>query len=69
MLAETLGFGMTSGEWWFVALLGLGLAVAACASVFRNTDLGGGGRALWIGIVVLFPFLGPAVYFGVRRDW
>ena len=52
-----------------IAALCITLAVAALVSVFRNADLNGGGRALWTVIVLVLPVLGPAVYFGVRRDW
>ena len=52
-----------------VLVLGVALAAAACVSVFRNAELTGGARALWVAIVLVFPFLGPAIYFGVRRDW
>ena len=45
------------------------LAIAALVDVFRNRDLHGGGRTLWVAIVLVFPILGPAIYFGVRRDW
>jgi hypothetical protein len=62
------GIGV-SPEWWVVAVLGLVLAVAACRDVFRNHDLDGGARTLWTAIVLVFPILGPAIYFGVRRDW
>jgi hypothetical protein len=54
---------------WLITALCLVLAVAALVSVFRNTDLSGSGRALWAVIVLVLPVLGPAVYFGVRRDW
>ena len=26
-------------------------------------------RAMWLAVIVLFPILGSAVYFGVRSDW
>jgi hypothetical protein len=54
---------------WLITALCLTLAAAALVSVFRNADLSGGGRALWAVVVLVFPVLGPAVYFGVRRDW
>jgi phospholipase D-like protein len=54
---------------WLITALCLTLALAALVSVFRNADLSGSGRALWAVIVLVLPVLGPAVYFGVRRDW
>jgi len=52
-----------------ITALVLLLATAALVSVFRSGDLNGGSRALWAVIVLVVPVLGPAVYFGVRRDW
>lgn len=54
---------------WLIASLCLVLAISALVSVFRNADLSGGARAMWAALVVVLPILGPAVYFGVRRDW
>jgi len=54
---------------WLIATLCLTLALAALVSVFRSAELSGGGRTLWAVIVLVLPVLGPAVYFGVRRDW
>lgn len=57
------------GWWWILAAAVVALAVSALLDVFRNRDLSSGARALWAVVVVLFPLLGSAVYFGVRRDW
>ena len=51
------------------AVLALVLEVAALVSAVRNVDLTGAERTMWIIVVVLFPILGPVVYFSVRRDW
>jgi hypothetical protein len=37
--------------------------------VFRDTELSGGSKALWVALIVLFPIVGPIVYFAVRSDW
>jgi hypothetical protein len=51
------------------AVLALVLEVAALVSAVRNVDLTGAERTMWIIVVVLFPILGPVVYFTVRRSW
>lgn len=58
-----------SPELGIVALAGVALAAVACFDVFRNGELSAGMRALWVAIVLVLPIFGPAVYFGVRRDW
>ncbi len=52
-----------------IALVVVAVAVVAIVSVFRDREITGGSRALWLAIVLVLPLLGPAVYFGVRRDW
>jgi Phospholipase_D-nuclease N-terminal len=54
---------------WFGGLLALAFAVAACVALFRDRRITGGGRVMFLCLVLLFPVLGPIVYFGVRRDW
>ncbi len=64
---SVLAFWGTAGV--VAGILGLVLCVAACVSLFRDAQISGGARVLWLVIVVLLPILGPAIYFGVRSDW
>ena len=40
--------------------------VAAFADIFRRDDLSGGGKALWIAVLVIFPFIGILIYVASR---
>ena len=53
-------------RWWVAALV---LIVVTLVSVFRNSDISGGEKAVWVVATIVFPFLGSLVYFTVRRDW
>jgi Phospholipase_D-nuclease N-terminal len=37
--------------------------------VLRNPDFSGGAKTLWVVVILIFPLLGGAIYFGVRSDW
>jgi hypothetical protein len=50
-------------------VLALVLAVIALVYLFRDAELSGGTKAMWVVLIVLFPILGPIVYFAVRSDW
>jgi Na+/melibiose symporter-like transporter len=50
-------------------MLALVLAVIALVYLFRDSELSGGTKAMWVVLIVLFPILGPIVYFAVRSDW
>jgi phospholipase D-like protein len=50
-------------------VIALVLAVLALVYVFRDPELSGGARVLWVALVVFFPIFGPIVYFAVRSDW
>ncbi|WP_433269636.1 PLD nuclease N-terminal domain-containing protein [Actinosynnema sp. CS-041913] len=47
----------------FLALLQLALWIAAIVSVLRSQRLTGGGKFLWIVVIVGFPFLGSLGWF------
>lgn len=59
-----LGWGLTIGG--VVAAI---LAVVTIVAVLQNAELSGAEKAMWIVAAILFPILGAAVYFAVRRDW
>jgi hypothetical protein len=37
--------------------------VAGAVSVIRRHDLGGGGKALWLVVLLVLPFLGLLIYY------
>ncbi len=37
--------------------------------LFKNPNLSGSAKAMWILIIVLFPLVGAVVYLAVREDW
>jgi hypothetical protein len=59
---QVLGFGL--GTIALVAVLGaVVLFVAALVSILRSPNYSVAGRAVWIFVVLAFPFLGPLVWF------
>jgi hypothetical protein len=44
----------------------IAMFVAAFADIFRRDDLSGGGKALWIAVLVILPFLGILIYVASR---
>jgi hypothetical protein len=62
-----LGLVLALGS--LATLVALVVGVAAGVSLLGNDRLSGGAKAMWLAVIVLFPILGSAVYFGVRSDW
>ena len=60
---------MIYGLYSVVGLAALVLVVVTLVSVFRNPDVSGGEKAVWVVATIVFPFLGSLVYFTVRRGW
>ena len=60
---------MVYGLYTAVGLAALVLIVVTLVSVFRNADISGGEKALWVVATICFPFFGSLVYFTVRRGW
>ena len=59
------------GVFWTMFVLFLWIAwifilVKVITDVFRSHDLGGGVKALWVLLIVFFPFLGTFVYLIAR---
>jgi len=67
--ALVLGIGWLAGGISVLAVLAFVVGIAAIVSVLRNPDFSGGSKALWVVVILLFPLLGGAIYFGVRSDW
>jgi hypothetical protein len=69
MIAATLGIGLVTGGFWVLAAASVILALAALLSLFRNTEISGSSRLLWVLVILIFPLFGSLIYFGVRSDW
>jgi hypothetical protein len=48
--------------WFFVWILWLMLLFKVIADIFRSDHLGGGGKTLWLILVIVMPFLGVFIY-------
>jgi Phospholipase_D-nuclease N-terminal len=48
--------------WFFIWLLWISLVFRIILDIFRNHELGGWGKAGWLVLVVLVPFIGVLVY-------
>lgn len=58
------------GGWEWVILLGLmaGLFLAAVVSIFKHPTASGTMRAVWILIILLFPIIGPILWFAIGKN-
>lgn len=52
--------------WVFFLVTFFWLLITVCADLFRDDELSGGKKALWVFFLVLLPFLGTLVYFIAR---
>ncbi|HXV58300.1 MAG TPA: PLDc N-terminal domain-containing protein [Gaiellaceae bacterium] len=59
-----LGWGLTIG-----GVIAAILALVTVVAVVQNAELSGSEKAMWIVAAIIFPILGAAVYFTVRREW
>ena len=68
MLASDFGVGQVvlSLLWFFLFFLWIMLVFHVIADIFRSHDLSGGGKALWLLFVIVFPYLGIFVYLIAR---
>ena len=48
--------------WLFIWILWIFLLIRILMDIFRSDDLGGWGKAAWIILVILVPFLGVLIY-------
>jgi hypothetical protein len=67
--ATTLAIGLLTGGFAVLAALSVILALAALLSLFRNPEITGSSRLLWVLVIIIFPLFGSIIYFGVRSDW
>jgi hypothetical protein len=52
--------------WFFLWILWLFLLFRVIADIFRSPDMGGWGKAGWLVLVILLPYLGVLVYLIAR---
>ena len=64
-----LAIGLFTGGFLVLGALSVILALAALLSLFRNPEITGSSRLLWVLVIVIFPLFGSLIYFGVRSDW
>ena len=67
--AVPLAIGLLTGGFVVLGALSVILALAALLSLFRNPDITGSSRLMWVLVIVIFPLFGSIIYFGVRSDW
>jgi hypothetical protein len=67
--AVPLAIGLFTGGFVVLGALSVILALAALLSLFRNPEITGSSRLLWVLVIVIFPLFGSIIYFGVRSDW
>ena len=54
---------------WFMLLIAwIWLVISILTDIFRDKDLGGGGKALWTIFLIFLPWLGALMYLIVRGD-
>jgi len=67
--AVPLAIGLFTGGFLVLGALSVILALAALLSLFRNPEITGSSRLMWVLVIVIFPLFGSIIYFGVRSDW
>ena len=50
-----------------LALVQLGLTLAALIHIFRNKTYRSGNRALWVAVCLIISVIGPVLYFVIGR--
>ena len=67
MLAEfAVGQVLWSMFWFFLFFLWIMLLFYVFADIFRDHELGGWGKALWVIFIIVLPYLGVFVYLIAR---
>jgi uncharacterized protein with PQ loop repeat len=70
VIAASFGAGQVAYSilWFFLFFIEIWLIVSIFIDIFRSDDLKGGSKALWVILVILFPFIGILAYLIVRGD-
>jgi hypothetical protein len=72
MLGSAVPLGVSALEglvYPFIHLAIVAMWVYALADMFRNPELSGAAKAMWLLIIVLVPIFGAVIYLAVRNDW
>jgi hypothetical protein len=69
-MQESIGFFdiIWSMFWMFLLFAWFWVVIAVIADVFRSRDLSGVSKALWVGFVILIPWLGVLSYVLIRGN-
>ncbi len=54
--------------WFFLWVAWIWAVIAVVSDIFRNRDLGGFAKAIWLVFVVLIPWLGVLIYLIANGD-
>jgi hypothetical protein len=54
--------------WFFMFIIWIWLLITIFADIFRNKEMGGFPKALWILFVIITPFLGVLIYLIVHGN-
>jgi hypothetical protein len=70
VIAASFGVGQVvySILWFFLFFIAIWLMISVFVDIFRSDDLKGWSKAVWIVLVVAFPFIGILAYFILRGD-
>jgi hypothetical protein len=68
MLASDFGTGQVflSMLWFFLFFIWIWLLISVFGDIFRSHDLGGFAKAIWVIVIIVFPYIGVFVYLLVR---
>jgi hypothetical protein len=68
MLLAEFGTGQVfwSMLWFFLFFIWIWMLIVVFGDIFRSSDLGGWGKALWIIFIIVLPYLGVFVYLIAR---
>ena len=69
-MEDTIGFFdiIWSIFWLFLMVAWFWVMISVVSDIFRSKDLNGFSKAIWIGFVILIPWLGVLLYLVVRGD-
>ena len=54
--------------WFFLFVVWIWLLITVFAHIFKSHDLSGWGKALWLLVVLVLPYLGVFLYLIIRGD-
>ena len=69
-MSDDFGFwDVIVSMFWFMLLMAwIWLIISILSDIFRDRELGGGGKALWTLFIVFVPWLGALCYIFARGD-